>query len=194
MPLHGTIKRTKPRVTVLRGYNPNEPQTLTQSHPVKSGVTIKSGQAISLEWVAGNSRYEWILGGPADEADATMIYVALQDWDLSQTGGLGSFGYDPDAVEAGKLTGLSCAGQFELETAYYKSDDTYTLGAPITYDGTTTLGNFKVATADTDLIIGRISRTSGQSSPIDLTGKNSEATTLTVITFTTGVEGRMASS
>jgi len=180
MPQHGYIKRTKPRVEVLRGYNPNEPHTLTQSHPVKADEVVRSGMVISLEWVSANSRYEWVVGGQ----DNKMAYIALQDYDQSSTGGLGAFGYDPDVIEAGKLTGLSCAGQFEIQTAYVKSGQTWTMDAPVTYDGTT--GNIKIATASSDQVIGRVTRPSGQSGLQDLTGTNSSASTLDVITFTTG--------
>ena len=179
MPQHGYIKRSKPRVEVLRGYNPNEPHTLTQSHPVKANVTIRSGQAISLEWVSGNSRYEWKLGGVDDQ----MTYIALQDWDQSQTGGLGAFGYDPDVIEAGKLTGLSCAGQFEIQTAYFTGSQSYPMDQALTYDGTT--GNLKPA-GSTDQVVGRITRPSGQSGVVDLTRTNSGAANLDVIIFTTG--------
>lgn len=182
MPQHGYIKRTKPRVEVLRGYNPNEPHTLTQSHPVKADEVIRSGMVISLEWVSTNSRYEWVKGGQ----DNKMAYIALQDYDQSSTGGLGAFGYDPDVIEAGKLTGLSCAGQFEIQTAYVTAGQTWTMDAPITYDTTEGQeGNIKIA-GDTDQVIGRVTRPSGQSGLQDLTGTHSGASTLDVITFTTG--------
>jgi hypothetical protein len=179
MPQHGYIKRSKPRVEVLRGYNPNEPHTLSQSHPVKANVTIKSGQVISLTWVGGNSRYEWQLGC----ADGLMGYIALQDWDQSVTGGLGAFGYDPDVIEAGKLTGLSCAGQFEIQTAYFKTGESYPMDQALTFDGVT--GDLKPA-GSSDQVLGRITRPSGQSGARDLTGIHSGASTLDVIIFTTG--------
>lgn len=180
MPQHGYIKRSKPRVEVLRGYNPNEPHTLTQSHPVKAAVVIRSGMVISLEWVSANNRYEWVKGGQ----DNKMAYIALQDWDQSQTAGLGAFGYDPDVIEAGKLTGLSCAGQFEIQTAYIADSQTWTMDAPVSYDGTT--GNLKVATASTDQVIGRVTRPSGQSGATNLARTNSSASNLNVVVFTTG--------
>jgi len=180
MPQHGYIKRSKPRVEVLRGYNPNEPHTLTQSHPVKADVTIRSGMVISLQWVSGNNRYEWIVGGQ----DNKMTYIALQDWDQSQTGGLGAFGYDPDVIEAGKLTGLSCAGQFEIQTAYIADAQTWTMDAAVTYDSTT--GNIKIANEGTDQVIGRVTRPFGQSGAVNLAGTNSSASNLNVVVFTTG--------
>ena len=53
MPTFGTVKRQYPRVEVLRGYNPNETQQLSQAYPVADGVTILSGQIISKNWNAG---------------------------------------------------------------------------------------------------------------------------------------------
>jgi hypothetical protein len=105
----GTIKRTKPRLRVLRGYPGNEPTGLTASAPVKDGVTIKSGQVIQLTWNNSKTRYEWELG-----CSGTKVpYVAEKD------------STDEDVIEADSLTGLSCLGKYELEVAYFKSGDTY---------------------------------------------------------------------
>lgn len=190
MPQHGHIKRTKARVEVLRGYNPNEPQTLTQSHPVASGVTIRSGQVIYLRWNAGADRYEWRLGCEAGKTP----YIALQDWDQSQEAGLGAYGYDPDTVEAGKLTGLSCAGQFEIQTPYFLAGQNYPVDLPLTFvpndgadavdSGSGALGELRPA-ANGDTVVGYISRARGQNSPGDLSGINSNVTEKSVITFTT---------
>lgn len=92
----GTVKRTRPRVNVMRGYTGNEPQSLSRSAPVASGVTIKSGQAIALD---GNE--EWILA-----STEAVVYIAYHDSD------------DTDVKSCGKLLGFSTLGQYELETAY----------------------------------------------------------------------------
>lgn len=192
MPLHGQLKRSKPRLEVLRGYNPNEPHTLTQSLPVKSGVTIQSGQIIYPVWNATTAQYEWNLGCAAGK----IPYFALQDWDNSQTVGLGQFGYDPDVQEAGKLTGLSCAGEFELQTAFYASEGTYAMDTKLTYvlNTDTTPGVNGVAGDVTvagsgDYVIGFISRPTGENSVNDLSGVNSNVTTKTVVTLTTNYSG-----
>lgn len=164
MPTFGTIKRSKPRVRVLRGYDPNEPTTLMQAHPVSDGVVIKSGQVVSLNWVAANNRYEWVLGGQAN----TIPYIALED------------STDEDVIEAGKLPALSCAGQFEIQTAYYKDGGTYNNDVALTYDGVT--GNVKPALA-ADAVLGTVTRIHG---PVSLKGKDSSAVNLDVIIFTTG--------
>lgn len=195
MPLHGQLKRTNARVEVLRGYNPNEPQTLTQSHPVASGVTVKSGQVVYLKWNSTAARYEWKLGCE----DGKVPYIALQDWDTSGTTGLGSFGYDPDVIEAGKLTGLSCAGKFEIQTPYFYASDTYPMDAPLTYvpnngsdvaTGSGALGSLRRAAAG-EPVVGYVSRTSGQNSPTDLSGVNSHVTNKDVITFTTNFDNNV---
>ena len=52
----------KPRLRVIRGFNPNEPQTYTQAVPVAASVVIKSGQTIAKTWNGTLSQYEWTLG------------------------------------------------------------------------------------------------------------------------------------
>ena len=93
----GTVKRTRPRVNVMRGYTGNEPQSLSRSAPVASDVTIYSGQAI-----ADNGSGEWRLAIETDE----VVYIAYHDSD------------DTDVKSCGKLLGFSALGSYELETAY----------------------------------------------------------------------------
>ena len=93
----GTVKRARPRVNVMRGYTGNEPQSLSRSAPVASGVTIKSGQAIAL-----NGAEEWDLATHTDP----VVYIAYHDSD------------DTDVKSCGKLLGFSSLGSYELETAY----------------------------------------------------------------------------
>ena len=190
MPQIGTYKRVKPRVRVLRGFNPQEPFTLSQGAPVAADVTIKSGQVISLDWNAAASQYEWVLGVPSANVGATP-YIALND------------SADYDVVEADKLPGLSCAGQFEIATPFYKAADAagFVNDAPVTYDGET--GDIKLwleadGTAGAP-IIGFVTRNNGpvtlssvgEGSP--LTGGNngvdSSATSpIQVVTFTTNLQ------
>ena len=92
----------------LRDFDPNEPRTRTASYPVPSDVTIKSGQVIYVLWDAGAARYEWQFGCVA----GAFPHVALQDL------------ADEDVIEADSLVGLSCSGQFELATGYFKAGDT----------------------------------------------------------------------
>lgn len=130
MPRSGLYStRANARVTVLRGYDPNSPSTLTQSLPVASGSTILSGQVVSGVWSSTYGSHAWTLG-----LTGGVPYVALQD------------SADEDVSEAGKLTGLSCAGQFEIQTAFYSgTESALTLGAVLTAHATS--GNVLLATA-----------------------------------------------
>jgi hypothetical protein len=168
----GIQTRAYPRVRVLRGWNPNEPQTLTQSLPVATGVTILSGQVISPKWNATLSQNEWVLGL---DAAALTLYVAVKD------------SADLDVVSAGTLPALSCAGKFEIQTAFYKTGDTYNEGIFLTADGVT--GNLKAvaATTTTDHIFGVVTRIHGVTD-LGAAGLNEVsgiATATTVLTFTT---------
>lgn len=121
MPGTGFYQRAKPYLEVLRGDTPNDPFSLTSSAPVKSGVTLKSGQVCSKELVSGE--WQWALGWVA----GTVPHLARQDSD------------SPDVLEAGYLTGLSTQGKFRLRTGYYKTDAalSYIEGRAVAPDGTT---------------------------------------------------------
>lgn len=100
---YGTLQRSKPRLRVIKGYvgqNSNQRQEVA---PVASGMVIMSGDVISKFWVTDPGRYEWVLG----LVSGATPYIALQDYN------------DSDVIAAGGLTGLSCAGQFTLESAYF---------------------------------------------------------------------------
>jgi hypothetical protein len=168
----------KPRINVLRGFEPERSNTFTERAPVKAGQTILSGQIISLEWVAGNSRYEWVLGAAVGETP----FVAFQN------------SADGDVVSAEQLVGLSCAGQFEIETGFITDiggvgiEDTFVVDAPVTYDAAT--GNITVATTG-DEIIGRITRNKGYLDKGAL-GINSSAVDGRVVSFATNYAGVLA--
>jgi hypothetical protein len=139
-------------MTVLRGFDPNEPYTRTSTAPVASGVTIYSGQVIYLLWSSGDSQYEWNLGCVA----GSTPHLALQS------------SADEDVIEAGNLVGLDCSGQFEVQMAFFDTGggQTYNVDVLLTYDGTT--GNVKPTTIGSGLpIMGVVSRIRG---PKDLAG------------------------
>lgn len=137
---------------VPRGFDPTQPNTFTHTAPVKTGVTIKSGQAIVLEADDAHptqpGRLSWTLAD-ADIAahKAGDIFLAYQD------------SLDEDVLEADGLTGYNTAGQFELETAFFT-------GTPFVAGTTlltlsTTAGSIAPTTAGSGLpIIGRVSRPS----------------------------------
>lgn len=141
MPRSGLVNtRLRPRVTVLRGFDPNAPMTLTQSFPVKSGQTVLSGQLIYAGWDSNVNQYAWSVGASA----GTTPHIALQD------------GADQDVSEAGKLTGLSCAGQFEIQTAYFTGSATAQVGVIVVPSGTT--GSIAPSTTTGQIILGHITR------------------------------------
>jgi len=109
-----------PRVNVLRGYTGNEPQSLSRSAPVATGVTIESGMAIALD---GNG--EWVL---ADNNDG-VVYIAYHD------------STDTDVLSGGSLLGFSTLGQYELETGWFVDPDEVT-GAGLVIQASTTPGSF----------------------------------------------------
>jgi hypothetical protein len=93
----GTTQRAQPRLKVRRGYPGNEPGNKSFSAPVTTGVTIFSGQIISLTSGA------WVLGCAAGKTP----YIAFHD------------STDPDVTSAGLLLGFSCSGNYTFETAYF---------------------------------------------------------------------------
>lgn len=145
MPRSGLVNtRLKPRVTVLRGFDPNAPMTLTQSFPAFTGVSsstgIYSGQLISSAWDSSKNQHCWVVGMTGS---VNTPYIALQDI------------ADQDVSEAGTLTGLSCAGQFEIQTAYY-TGSTIAVGAIVVPSSTT--GSIAPSSATGQLILGSITR------------------------------------
>lgn len=131
---YGITQRTAPRVGILRGWWGNEPFARTFSAPVTANVTIQSGQLISL------SSGAWVLGCPAGKEP----FIAFHD------------SVDPDVQSAGTLLGLSCAGQFEIETGFFDNTQVYVESSPLkadsgsgTYQGTGTTGQITLGTLST---------------------------------------------
>lgn len=171
MPTYGTYQRAKPRVRVRRGYTGNEPMQLSRSAAIATSVVIFSGQVISL-----NSSSQWILGCPAGK----VPYIAFAD------------SVDTDVVSSGKLLGLSCAGKYEIETAYYTTGGNFALDElPLIADTAGNVGNVALAsgmnaTAD---IIGMTSsgglNNFGVISGVANSGTNSESSATSAVIFTT---------
>jgi hypothetical protein len=138
-----SYSRTAPRVNVLRGYAGNEPMARSFSAPVTAGITILSGQLMSL------SSGSWILGCAA----GLEPFIAFAD------------STDMDVQSSGLLLGLSCAGQYEIETAWFDNTVVYSessflvaaTGGSSTANvspGSAVLGNITigVASANADVI------------------------------------------
>lgn len=165
MPRFGTVKRQYPRVEVLRGYNPNEPFQLSQAYPVADDVTILSGQVMSLSYNPDSDGLtKWILGW-----NSTGIpYIAINDWNPTTQ-------KDEDVFEAGKLPGLSSAGQFEIQTPFWSDGSgglqtgggaAFVENAALQPDGVT--GYLKVGTTAGTPIVGYVTRQRG---PLSLGNK-----------------------
>ena len=131
--------RTKPRVQILRGWDLVSTSTLHQVHAVKAGEAIKSGMVISREWVSGNNRYEWVKGCVNGRAP----FIAFQD------------ATEADVVATEGLTGISISGDYEIQTGYFKTEQTYNIDTLLTYDGVS--GEVKPA-AEGNYVIGRVTR------------------------------------
>jgi hypothetical protein len=145
---YGTLQRLNPRLRVIKGYvgqNSNQRQEVC---PVASGMAIMSGMVISKLWSTDNARYEWVLGLVA----GAEPYIALQDYT------------DTDVLAADGLTGLSCAGQYTLESAYFVTgtaanwSDNAKVSAYANNDGTSSnRGLLKLAVTG-DPVIGSVIR------------------------------------
>ncbi|MFN5249863.1 MAG: hypothetical protein ACK5DE_02350 [Bacteroidota bacterium] len=107
---------------------------------MSSSTGIYSGQLISSAWDSTKNQHCWVLGMTGS---VNTPYIALQDI------------ADQDVSEAGKLTGLSCAGQFEIQTAYY-TGASIAVGTIVVPSSTT--GSIAPYSATGQLILGSITR------------------------------------
>lgn len=143
----GVKLRSKPRVQVLRGYDPMNTTTLTAT--AAPGQVILSGQLVSKVW--DTDHYEFVLGNSA----GVNPYIAWSD------------SVDQDVIESGKMTALSCAGQFEIQTAFFDVNNgaspavayVYNEGTPLTWS-TANPGNVRPAVSG-EVIIGRVTQIHG---------------------------------
>jgi len=159
MPGVGFYQRTKPRVNVPKGWDPQQPNHFASLAPVKAATTILSGQVISKKYNATTGVWEWNLGW---ESGNGIPHIAVQDYDQH------------DVAEAGVLNGLSCSGQFRIRTAYFKTSPAvpYYEGALLVPDGVT--GDIKaVANAAGIVVMGVVSN--NMYGPLDISGIDNEA-------------------
>jgi HNH endonuclease len=101
------LNRLAPRAEIVA--KPLRQRSRTFSAPVTAGVTIQSGQVISL------TSGQWVLGCAAGKEP----FIAFAD------------SIDTDVASSGQLLGLSCAGQFEIETAFFDNTATYIETSPL---------------------------------------------------------------
>lgn len=122
----GTYKREYPRGYVMRGWDPQNPTTLSSALPVVKDAQgmpdeIQPGMIISTN-AEGNA---WKLGAPAtDNALIAFAQDGVERWDV---------------MAADSLVGLLCSGKFRFATPFFarlkKSGGAavYTAGTPLTY-------------------------------------------------------------
>jgi len=141
---YGTYLRAKPRMSVLRGFDPNQPFGKTFSYRVQDEVTVLSGQVISAVKNDGDGVYEWVLGYDTGDNAAPPCF-ALND------------SADFDVKQAGSLVGYSCLGDFVLQTAYFVAG-AYIVGTPLTPATGGNVGSLTSTTANSgDPIVGYVS-------------------------------------
>lgn len=160
MPGIGPYKRSYPRLNVLRGWDPQQPNHFASDAPVADDAAeILSGMVISKKYNATTGLWEWQRGW---ETGNGIPHFAIEDGD------------NYDSAEAGILNGLSCAGQFRIRTPFYTETAVdLNEGALLVPDGTT--GKVKaVANAAGILVIGIVGP--NMYGPKDISDINSEAT------------------
>ncbi len=125
----GEFRRTKPRISIKRGFAGNEPQSITLSAPPRDGDgTIKSGMLISLD-----TNGKWIPSILAGASAGTSVGSVSFGPDAANTVPFFAFAddTDTDVKSSGQLLGLSCLGEFEIQTGYFDNTTTYKIGDPL---------------------------------------------------------------
>lgn len=105
---YGEYRRTKPRLNILRGWKGNEPQSLTHAAKPTAGAEIKSGMLIVLDATTGY----WVKCNATTHAGLVPYFAYSDDTDT-------------DVLSSGLLLGISCLGEFEVQTAYFNADTTW---------------------------------------------------------------------
>jgi len=141
------VERDKLPLQVVRGYSPTEPNKLSVLLPSIDDEAIKEGMLVVRKTgtIGGvTSQIGFKKSAAADSQTYTSVYIALHDQDSH------------DVQEAGgKLVGLDCSDDYEVQTGYFDADGTaFAVDDPLTVgaDGVVVL-----ADAPGDVIIGRIS-------------------------------------
>lgn len=137
----GTYKREYPRGYVMRGWDPQNPTTLSSALPVNKDVEgkpdeIQPGMIISPD----STGTKWVLGVPTDATAASKNRVAFAQDGVERW----------DVMAADSLVGLLCSGKFRFATPFFArytkdtstADSTdespgtpavYVAGTPLTY-------------------------------------------------------------
>jgi hypothetical protein len=165
MPTYGIVQRAKTMMRVLRGYAGQSPDNLSESIVVDADTAILSGQIVIKD-----------ANGKATVADAADNTIGGKDLFIAQTDNGAT---QPDTQASGKIHCFNLNGNYEFQTGYYKTGETYTDGVELTIAD----GGLITPASSSDVVIGKVTRQVGSSAIRDLTGENSEATDLTVVSF-----------
>lgn len=182
---YGYYQRTKPRLVVRKGWDPLESKRGIRSLPVKTGVTVYSGQVLCPELVS--SEWVWALADRAIAGHRDQIpHFALSD------------SFDNDVVSAGKLNAVAATSQTELQTGYFSTDGTSPLnsGVPLTLGTGGNVGSLittERGTGPTYPVVGFLTQ-DHVAGPVSLVGEDSSATDLNVIRFDAHYDPRNAAS
>jgi len=152
VPAYGIVQRAKVHMKMLRGWNPLNPAANRNRSLPTNGLTIASGQVISVNIVAGAEVWQIGVTDPGQ-----ICYFAYQDSD------------DFDVVNGG-LTGVSTLDQNVLQTAFFNpspSTVSYSNGVRLKADGTS--GNVTTALTTDRAFLGYLSRGTG---PVDISASN----------------------
>lgn len=161
----GFTQRAKPKMQILKGYDPQNPRLKQDALPVASGVTVVSGQLVQKKKNALTGAYEFVLAGTSGAVGVPAF--AIDD----------SANFD---VAASRLAALPVDGDYEVRTAHYVGElGALTVGTKLTFDNT---GAVKAATAG-DIVIGEV--TGDIDSPFDMKGENNTGSNAKVVQLKT---------
>jgi len=175
------VFRAKVPVQVLRGFNPTEPGKLSSSAPPIDDEAIFSGMV--LVKATGEVGGVNTAGAfqKAQSADAALpnksFYIALHDQDSH------------DVQASGRLVGLDCSDDHEIQTGYFDADITWALDMPLTAGA----NGIITEAEEGDVVLGYITKIgSGTNNAIEYVGKTPSATSTLVIQFKTAKNGQLA--
>ena len=133
------VFRDKLPLEILRGNYLTEPTKLTSLAAAADDAAIRSGMLIVKD--AGSWRKAVATDSIGAASETKAFYIAVHDQDSH------------DAQAAGGIVGLDCSDDFEIQTGYFDTDETWVLGMPVTAGAG---GILVEADATGDAIIGYV--------------------------------------
>jgi hypothetical protein len=175
------VYRAKVPVQVPRGFNPTEPGKLSSLAPPIDDEAIYSGMVLvkATGLVNGVSTAGAFEKAQADQALLAnkSFYIALHDQDSH------------DVQASGKLVGLDCSDDYEIQTGYIDPAQVWALDMPVTVANG---GTITEADTEGQVIIGYITEIgSGTNNAIEYVGKTPSAESSLTIKFKTAKNGQV---